>query len=165
MNGARTSLAPICVLLVLSGCYRYSPTDPSLTPAGEEVRVLVTRAGATELAEVAPEAGGGGVITGVVQGSEDDHLLMSVAVAQRQEGMRVINMMQTIRVPRGEILGMELRQVNTIGTGLLLAGGVALGVGVVLGIMEAFGTGQGEGDPPPVDFSGTIGSFSFPWGR
>lgn len=140
--------------------------DPSLAPAGEEVRVFVTRAGASELAEVAPEAGGGGAITGVVQGTEQDDLLMSVAVGQRQDGLRVIDMLQTIRVPRGEILSMELREVNKVGTGLMLAGAVGLGVAIVLGIVEAFGTGDPDNPDPPIeDFTGVIGSFSFPWGR
>jgi hypothetical protein len=167
MVGARKSLTAVCALLVLSGCYTYTPIDASVAPPGEEIRVYVTRAGQTELAEIVGDNGvAGAAITGVVQGLEDDDLLMRVAVGQRQEGFRVIDMLQTIRVPRGEIISMERREVNKVGTGLVLAGGVALGIGVVLGIMEAFGTGEPEnGEPPVEDFTWTFGRFSFPWGR
>lgn len=152
---------------MLSGCYKYTPMDQRVVPpGGEEVRVYVTRAGAAELAEIVPDAEGAGSITGVVQSVENDDLLMRVTVGERQEGLRVINMMQTIRVPRGEILTMERREVNKLGTGLLVAGGAALGVGVVLGIIEAFGVSSGgPEDPPPEDFTVTLGGFSFPWGR
>lgn len=166
MVGARKSLAAVCALLVLSGCYTYTPTDASIAPPGEEVRVLVTRAGQSELAAIVGDNGAAGTIVGVIQSVEDDDLLMSVEVGQRQEGIRRIDMVQTIRVPRGEIISMERREVNRVGTGLMIAGAAALGVGVVFGIIEAFGTGEpGEVEPPPVDFTGTIGRFSFPWGR
>jgi hypothetical protein len=160
---ARTGLA--LALVLSAGCHRYTPTDASLVPPGEDIRVLVTRVGAAQLEEVLPDRSIPGVISGTMNGVEGDDVLMRVPVGARREGFVMVDMVQTIRVPMGEILGMERRELNKAATGLLLVGAAALGVGVVFGIIEAFGTAPPPDEgPPPEEFSAVIGRFFVPWG-
>ncbi len=78
----------------------------------------------------------------------------------------MVDMMQTIRVPQGEILSMERRELNKVGTGFLVGGAVAAGAFIVFGIIDAFGSpAVGEGGDPPEDLLSVVfGRFSFPWG-
>jgi len=159
------ALALVPFLFVSAGCYRYAPTDASLVPPGEDIRVLVTRVGAAQLEEVLPDRSIPGAISGSMNGVEGDDLLMRVPVGARREGFIMVDMVQTIRVPMGEILGMERRELDKVATGFVLVGAAALGVGVVFGIIEAFGTAPppDEGQPPE-EFSAVIGRFFVPWG-
>jgi len=168
MIAARALKGPALVvaLFALAGCYRYVPTDASIAVPGEDVRVLVTRLGAAELSEVAPGEVGAGTIEGEFQNVDADDVVLHVPVGERREGFTMVDMMQTIRVPQGEILSMERRELNKVGTGFLIGGAVALGAGIVFGIIDAFGspTPSEGGDPPEDLLSVVFGRFSFPWG-
>lgn len=163
--GAWKGASIIVALLFSSGCYSYVPTDISLATPGDNVRVLVTRVGAAELDEISPDAVSAGTIAGIMDAVEDDQLLLRVNVGERREGFAMLDLRQTIRVPMGEILSMEAREFNGVGTGLLVAGGAAVATLVVIGIIEAFGGADTPDDgEPPEDFSVVFGRFSFPWG-
>ena len=156
-----------CVLLLTwlgsVGCYSYVPTQAGVVPAGEGVRLRVTRDGARELAEVTAVSGGAPEIIGEVVGRERSDLLVRVQVAQRREGIHFSSLGQTIRVPTDEILSVERREFDGILTALFVTGGVAAATGVLLGVIEAFGrpADNGDGTDPPDFF---IGLFSIPIG-
>lgn len=163
--GAWKGASILVALLFSSACYSYVPTDVSLATPGEDVRVLVTRAGAAELEQISPDAVSAGNIAGIMEGVDNDEFLMRVSVGERREGFAMLDLRQTIRIPMGEILSMETREFNGTGTGLLVAGGAAVATLVILGIIEAFGGDGNPDDPdPPEDFSVVFGRFSFPWG-
>jgi len=158
----------ICIMAasLASGCYRYTATDVTAAPAGQAVRILVTRQGASQLAQITPIGAVSGTITGTMAGVEDDDLLLNVSVGERRDGFLTVDLMQTIRVPTGEILSLEKRELDKVGTGFAIAGASALAVGIVFGIIEGFGIGSPPDDGPPVDdFSFDIALLSFLFGR
>jgi hypothetical protein len=67
---------------------------------------------------------------------------------------------------QSEILSMERCELSKVGTGFLIGGAVALGAGIVLGVIDAFGSPTpSEGGDPPEDLPSVVfGRFSFPWG-
>ena len=147
----------------LSGCYKYIPTEAELEPPGQEIRVEVTRLGAEQMTEISDESMASGTITGEVVGVEDDDLLMKVAVGERQRGFQTVDLNQTIRVPLGEVLRLERRELDGTATGLVIGGVAAAGVAVVFTIMKAFGTSAPNDEtPPPVEFL-RFNLLSLPW--
>lgn len=165
LSGSRTPLVLGLLLAVTGGCYRYVPSDVELAPPGDDVRILVTRQGASQLNEVAPGAAATGMVSGKLERVEGDDLLLSVPVGERREGFMTIDMTQTIRVPRGEILNLESKEFDTAGTALVVAAAAAIGTGIVFGIIEGFGNTPppDEGDPP-VDFRFVLGRLALPFG-
>lgn len=162
---ARRGVALAALVFISSGCYRYVPTDADLVPPGDDIRILVTRLGAAELDQVTEEATAAGLISGKMQGVEDDDLILSVPVGERREGFMTMNLTQTIRVPMGEILDLDRREFDKGATVGMVGLAAALGVGIVFGIIEAFGTSSpGEDEPPVEDFTFVLGRFSLPFG-
>jgi len=105
------------------------------------------------------------LVDGTVAGIESDALLMSVPVGVRSEGFVTSAIGQVVRVPLGEIISLQRRELNSLATGLTIAGGVALMAGIVAIIVKPV---MGEQrDPPfdPVDFSLSINIFSVLSGR
>jgi hypothetical protein len=154
------------VLGMTSGCYRYVPTEVALVPPGQDVRLLVTRFGASQLAEVSSNGGQSGSINGKMQGVEGDAILISVPVGERREGFMTVNMTQTIRVPMGEVLDVDRRELDKVGTGFLVGAVAAAGTGIILGIIEAFGGANPIDEPGPIEeFAFVLGRFSFSFGR
>lgn len=139
----------VAATVLLAGCYRYVPIDTQAAPTGEEVRVSVTRSGASELQQVMTPDASVARITGRVFGQDGGDLLLRVRVGSRQEGFHAFALEQTIRVPGAEILAMERKEINALGTSAFVAGSVALAGAIVLTIMDSFGgDASDDGDDP-----------------
>lgn len=150
-------------VLVASGCFKYVPTQLEAMPQGENVRLFVTRQGALELAEVREVDGSIPSLTGRLVSQEDREVLIQVPVAERREGFHSVDLTQTIRVPAGEIISVERRQFDPLGTGLLAGGTAALGAMVVYLIIDAYGGPPRPGEIPPDELR-HIDLFSIPIG-
>ena len=160
----RTTVLFAAATLVLSGCYNYRPIPIEAAPPGENVQVTVTPAGAFELGEVTNVTREVPVIRGEFMGQEDDALLIQVPVGSREAGIHRVDLKQIIRVPAGEVLGMSQREFDAPTTALVVAVGAA-GVGALLfGIIEAFGSGSGDGSEVPPDDSWLPFKLSIPIG-
>jgi hypothetical protein len=151
MPKLRLHAAPRAGLLLLlaagfSGCFRYVPADVSAAPQGTPARIVMTRMGAEQLREVMPEARDGAPVRGTVVGSEGRDLLLNVPVARRQEGVTTRSIEQRIRIPMGEIVSFERRELNGTATALTIAAGAAAVAGLVFGITEAR---KGDNPDPP----------------
>jgi hypothetical protein len=133
--------------LALSGCYKYVPTRLDLTPVDERVRLVVSPAGATDLAAVGGVDGAVPTVEGRFAGLEDGTLLMRVPVGNGLMTPGAVSLDQMIRVPSEEIISIERREIDRARTGLLLAGALGGAVIVVLRIMEA----SGQRSDPPID--------------
>ena len=161
-----TRAALMAALLFSSGCFSYTMIPLELAPEGQDVRVLVTREGAAELAEVTEVEGQVPSVNGTIISKEDREILLRVPVAQRRDGFHLASLDQTIRVPTGEILQVERRDFDT-GRTLLLGAGAAAGAAfIIISIMEAFGgdTAPGEG-PSPEETRIPAPLISIPIGR
>ena len=149
--------------LCLSGCFSYVPTALETTPVGEEVRILVTRQGGFELSAVTNIDASVPLVRGRLVGREGPEILLSIPAAQRRDGFHTVQLNQTIRVPVGEIVGVERRKFDGLNTVVLAGGGVAVALGIIAVIMDAFGNTGPDGSPEPPEFRGSF--FSIPIGR
>jgi hypothetical protein len=155
--------AATALALCLSGCFSYVPTALETTPVGEDVRLLVTRQGGFELSAITNIDASVPLVRGRIVGREGAELLLSVPAAQRRDGFHTVQLNQTIRVPVDEIVGIERREFNGFNTALLAGGGVAVAVGIITVIMDAFGNTGLDTGPEPPEFRGSF--FSIPIGR
>lgn len=145
--GRRTTLLrclPLALAtLLLPGCYVYSAGDPDLIPPGEEVRVTVTRDGASELAQVTEQVETVPVIRGRLMERDNQSLMIRVPVRATGEGLRP-DIGQVVRVPMGSVLAMEQRDFSLGRTGAFVAGSAGAAALVVFAIIEASGGTQGR---------------------
>lgn len=133
--------------LVGSGCYIYTPISHELAPVGEEVRVVVTRAGAGELADEMQLDAAAPVLQGRVTGREPGVLLLRVPRPSNPSMTSSgVELAQIARLPVGEVLSMERREMSTGRTLAALGAIVGATTFIVLGIMEASGSDSGGGD-------------------
>lgn len=165
-NSSWTVFGTLAVLATSSGCYSYTQTRPDAVSPGDGVRVLVTREGAVELAEVTEVRWESPTFDGTVVGLEDSDLLLSVPVGERQVGFLSSDLNQTIRVPTAEIVSFQRRSLDPIATGFSIAGAVGLGTALVLYIVSEHRSGNGGTPPPPPDdLMMGFNIFSFSLGR
>lgn len=161
-----TRLGLLTAILASSGCYSYALIQPDAVAPGDGVRVLVTRQGAVELAEVTEVAWEQPIFDGTVLGVEDDDLLLQVPVGERQVGFLSSQLHQTVRVPTSEIVSFQRRQLNTTTTALAIGGAAGLATLLVVYIVSEHRSGQGNGEPPPPDdLLLRFNLLSFPFGR
>jgi hypothetical protein len=158
-------LALIALALSCSGCFQYVPAQPETTAPGEGVRVVTTRAGAAELADVSDLADGAPIIDGTLAGVEGQALLLRVPVGRRQDGFMVSAINQTIRIPTSEIVSFQRRQFDKVSTALALAAGAGLVTAVVAFIVKPSGRDETDPEEGPDDAVVDIRLFRFNIGR
>ena len=157
-------LALIALALSSTGCFRYVPAQIETIPPGQAVRVLMTRQGAAELAEISEVAAAAPIVDGTVVSVEGEELLLRVPVGRRQDGFVSANLDQTIRVPTGEIVSFQRREFDPLAS-VLVVGGAAGLVAVLVSAIVTARKGE-EPDPDgPEDLRLHLSLFSFSIGR
>ena len=146
-------------LLLAPGCYSYVPTDLSLVPPGENLRLLVTRAGSEEVARIMDSDELRPTVRGQFVSREGPSLLLQIPVSRDPEGIRQ-NINQIVRIPEGEVLTADRRQFDRGKTALIVAGGVAVGALLIQQIFDTFQDGGDSGTDPDL----YIGLFRIPIG-
>jgi hypothetical protein len=125
-------------LLVTAGCYHYAPTRLAETSPGMEVRV-----------QVSPEQAGllnqelgtkGELIRGRLVDQFDEALLIETRVVG--SGTR---MYQRVRIPLGEVVGVEARKLGHVKT-VFLIGALTATTSAMIAMVFSQGTNQQE--PP-----------------
>lgn len=150
----RNSLAAVALAVTsTSGCYQYLPAqiEPS-PPVGDDIRLVVSREGAIEFAEVADLSNVAAPrIEGKLERAEEGSLMVRVplSTAAYQPGT-FSDVGQLIRVPTNQILGIERRKFDPVMSGIVVGGIVAGGTIMLLRIIDAVGTNNGDDNPDPV---------------
>jgi hypothetical protein len=138
MKENRVRLISALLLPVLgAGCFKYIPAELETLPPGENVRVYVTRNVVTSIEEVMRT--NDPVLRGQIVRRQDDNLFLRVPTAVRTEGFHSVPIGQDVAIPVRDIIQLERRQIDRVGTGALVAGTVGLAGVVIFVIMEAFG--------------------------
>jgi hypothetical protein len=153
------------LVLALPGCFRYVPAQLETTPPGTAARVVVTRAGSEQLREVLPDGRDGDAVRGTFVERDGNTAILSVPVAQRQDGMAQRSIQQRIQVPIGEIVSFERREVNVAGTAILAGGVAGFATVILLAITEARKGDNPDNGIPPDESIISIPLFSFLWSR
>ena len=125
-------------LLVTAGCFHYLPTRLEETSPGMEVRVQVSPDQAALLNQQLGTRGE--LIRGRLVDQFDEALLIETRVV----GSRT-RMYQRVRIPLGEVVGVEARKLGYLKTGLLIG---ALTVTTSAVIAQVFSQGTNRQEPP-----------------
>ena len=147
----RASMPLVAALLVSSaGCYKYLPSQVDPAPAaGENVRLVVTRDGAVDLAAITELNTSIPRIEGRLESEETGSFMVRVPQGAVENGV-FSDIGQLVRVPTNQILSVEIRKLDPVMTGLLIG---AIGTGstvILLKIIDSVGGGGGRDNPDPV---------------
>ena len=130
-------------LLVTAGCFHYVPTRLGETSPGMEVRVLVSPEQAGRLnQQIGTE---GELIRGRLVDQLDEALLIETPVL----GSRT-RIYQRVRIPLGEVVGVEARKLGHLKTGLLI-GAITGTASAVIATVFIQGTNRRENPPDGID--------------
>lgn len=145
--------------MALSGCFTYVPVGNQPVPAGQEIRITLSRQAMAALPEEV--AAPGTVLQGVYTGQEGGELRIRVPVWSRD---RLVGpeLRQEARIPLNEVQELAIRRLDTPRTLLVTAGSVAAATGLVLAIMQSSGNvirSPGEG---PEQFRFPLARFPLP---
>lgn len=157
------TLGALALLLPTTGaCYTYARVPLDAAPVGQDVRMVVDRAGVPQIDDVVPGDDAAPQLRGHLEGQEGSTLLLRVPVQGNADPMTsTANISQLLRVPADEVLQVEIESFSAARSGLLAAGVAALGAFVVLAIIDAGSESDGLDDPNP---ELSIGVFSIPIG-
>jgi hypothetical protein len=144
-----------------AGCFKYIPTELDAVPPCENVRVYVTRNVVTSIEEVIRT--NDPVLNGQIVRRQDDNLFLRVPTAVRSEGFHSVPIGQDLSIPLQDIIQVERRQLDPIGTGALVAGTLGAAGVIIFMIMEAYG--DPEFVEPCEDCVDLMSPFRIPLGR
>ena len=130
-------------LLVTAGCFHYVPTRLGETSPGMEVRLTVSPEQAGRLNQ---QIGTDGEL---IRGRLVDQLDGELLIETRVVGSRT-RMYQRVRIPLGEVVGVEARKLHPLNTGLLI-GVLSVTTSAVIAKVFSQGTNQREDPPGGID--------------
>jgi hypothetical protein len=136
----------VLALSSTTACFSYIPTQVDAVPPGENVRVYVNRSVVESIGEITTLTEP--IVRGRVMRRDGAELFVRVPVAVRQEGFHSAELGQDVRIPVGDVIAIEQRRLNPIGTGALVAGTAAGAAVILFVIMEAFGENESVEDCP-----------------
>lgn len=152
--------------VLLSGCFSYVPSSVEVAPIGQDVRLLVSRAGARELSQVPGIDEEVPTLRGTILEREGESLLLRVPVGHRQDGFHRVSLDQAIQVPVAAILRLERRQLDVAKTSGLVGAALVGSAFVIFSIMDALAGDDGSGDPAqPEEALIPLRLYSLPFGR
>lgn len=133
----------LAVAVLLAGCHRYVPARTGSVPAGAGVRIHLSEAGARRVQELTGRESGS--VTGDLERWAED-VVVSVPLPPTT-GMLDRGLRQRIIVPAGEVVAVDVRELDRART-TMLGVGITAGVGVaaVAAFSGVFGGGR---DPEP----------------
>ena len=124
-TSVRTTGAAFAVLM-MGGCYVYRPADVSEIAPESRVRLTVSARQAAELEPALRDLRR--TLQATYLGEDDGELMFAVPLMAPAPGTRTRAVHNRVGVPRGEVTGLEIRQLSRWRTGLVgLAGLAALG--------------------------------------
>ena len=140
------------LVLVLTGCFNYVPTDFTTVPVGEDVRLTVTRERVPDLSELTLQDEAVPVLEGTLERREDTSLIVRIPVGSRTDGFHSVALGQAIRVPPDAIISAELRVLDGFKTAGIIAGMIAGATTLLLLGMDAMSDQAPLPQPDPPDF-------------
>ena len=143
MTKLSTAFAGLLIGLGVSACFSYVPAEPEAIPAGQKVRVHITRSGRTELDDIAALGSsptGGPILEGTLVDVSGDQLIVSYPIFGVQPGFPTPREQQ-VPIARNQIVQVDRREIHKKRTALF-AGGTAAGL-----LILAFGVFNLQVDP------------------
>jgi hypothetical protein len=143
---ARTLTVAVTAAVSACGCFAYRTAEPTALRAGEEVRVMLTPAGAAELTEqVGPRVE---TLDGRVIGPRDSALAVAVTQLTRGRGSDEFWTGDSVIVPVRGVSSLSVRQLDRKRTWLAV-GGTAVAVIVMRSVIKEAGIFGSRPTPAP----------------
>jgi hypothetical protein len=135
----------ICILPLLSACYRYAPIEPANIQPGTGVRARISVAAAERLSLLLGTPSGR-VLSGRLIGSSGDTMIVEVpSVMQASTGGSVETLHQRVAIARADLVELETRRLDRLRT-TAVVGGIAVAVATI--VITALDKDPGSGGPP-----------------
>ena len=140
---------PIALLIALGACYVPAPADPLGVPPGETITIRLSPDGRARLNETSTR--GGDEVTGQLVSVTAD----SLTIAARLGGpayagaTTMSTLRQTLRFARADIERVTVGELHRGRTIALVGAALALGVVVLIGLLNPSGSPPGSSVPPP----------------
>ncbi len=147
----RRLLVGTSLVLVLQGCYTYTPIDVADLQPDMEVRAEITPAERDALADVLP--GDDRSLDGTVISTNDTGVMLQVTAVTTQQGIRMESLDQRVEVDRAGLLEVQVKERDSARSAGLIA---LVTAGVIALVVIALDSGGAEdpgniGPPPPQD--------------
>jgi hypothetical protein len=116
--------------LIASGCFTYIPAEFGAVPAGDDVRVHLTRQGIADLSELPIQIGS--TLTGTLLSTDGEQLRVRAPVALQQDGLVTRSIGQEVMIPARAVVLIERRVFNRTRSSIVLGvGAAALALAIV----------------------------------
>jgi hypothetical protein len=122
----------------------YVPTELRAVPAGQEVRLYLSRAGVAALPEEVT-VNGALYLSGRMESQQQDTVVLGVRMP-RDVGVVSQELRQMVKVGTGQIVDVRRQELSTPRTALLVGGGV-LGAALIIRMIFGAEDSQDVGDP------------------
>lgn len=140
-------IALVASTLLAPACYRYVPAELAGLPDGQDVRMYLTRQGIAAIDELPLESGP--LVRGRFVNQDNGDVILRIPVAVRQTGFHTSSIGQDVRIPTSEIIQVERRRFDSVGTGLLI-GGSAIATALVMKLILD-SRNDTTGEPPLIE--------------
>ena len=144
---------------LLPGCFSYIPTELESVPQGRQVRVYLGREALLDFRDIVVMEEP--FVTGTLMRSDGDRFLLRVPVATRRQGFLVENLGQDMFIQTDQVVQLERREINKLGTGLVAVGSTAFAGALIFMIID--GALNGDRPPVPGDNEARIPIFNSTW--
>lgn len=141
----RPRLTAAAALLVLAGCYNYTPVQSGAVPHGSDVRVHVAR-GVDLSAGAIPLEGGSTVRGKILRAPTADTLFCDVLLQAPAQGTSR-GLRSTVSIPMRAVEQVEVRSLDRARTGGLVAAGALLAWIIVDASFDIHNAKEGTDEP------------------
>ena len=145
MKRALSGCLAVLSVAFLSGCHVYVPTELQAVPAGQEVRVYLTRAAVASLPEEVP-VNGSLYLGGRMVDRQADSVVIGIRMGQPAPGVVGQDLRQMVKVGTAQIVDVQRRELSKPRTALAIGGG-ALAAGLIIGLIFGADDSVDTGDP------------------
>lgn len=134
----------VCVALVATACYSYTPIQAGAVQPGAAVRARISAAAGERIAPLLGTTPR--VVTGKVISDVRDTVIVEVpAVMQAAIGSAVQTLHQRVALPKTEVVEWEIRTLNRGRTFALVGGAGAIALALLINALQ----GEPGSDRPP----------------
>ena len=144
----------LAFLPVLTGCYTYAAIPPATAPVGTEVRARITGAASDRIAPIVGTFDNRILEGSVVENNAGAMLLQVPTGAMSNVTNDVVKLQTRVSLVPTDLVSLERRTIDVPRTTALagaIAAGIAVGVGVALRAGGGGEEGKGPPEPPPIN--------------
>lgn len=153
----------LAVTLTGSGCYKYIPSSAMEVTPGQAVRVRLSAAEAARYQDL--RLADPRLLDGTVVDRTAGELVVEATVGANDPTRGTRALVQQVSVPLEGVLGVDLKELDKVKTGLVVGGGGAVLLAAILAAGDALGGDDAGGTDVPEARRVPLFRFALPLGR